>query len=267
MTQGTPTIAALARSLAMLEAILADSEGRSVASIATELGVPVATAHRQVATLVAEGFLARPDGRSLGPGRRLLHLLELLDEKQVIAAAAANILHELAVKLNCVVQLGTLEGDMVTYRVKTGPRAGDLFTRVGLQLEAYCTGIGKVLLAHLPESQREAYLEGGPFPSLTVRTITDPAKLRQELTSIASQGFARDDRETADDLACLAVPVAMPDGRVLAAISASRTTKRMNPFSETERRQLMDAAREIEAGIASVRHGHRRGSTALARAR
>jgi len=93
----------------------------------------------------------------LDPGARLLRLLELIDEKQIIAAAAAGKLSRLANKLDCVVQLGTLENEMVTYRLKTGPRVDDLL-QLGLQLEAYCTGIGKVHLGYLPEASAKPIL-------------------------------------------------------------------------------------------------------------
>src|SRR3990167_4921913 len=92
---------------AMLEAILADRDARSIAALARDLDVPVATAHRQVTTLVAEAYLVPLPGGRLGPGPRLLALLQLVDEKQVIATAAAPVLHRLAARLRCVVQLGT----------------------------------------------------------------------------------------------------------------------------------------------------------------
>ncbi len=215
-------MSSLSRALAMLEAIIAEGATRSVAAIARDLDVPVATAHRQVASLVADGYLARQGRGFHVAGPRLLRLLGQLDEKQVIANCAAPVLHRLAGQLRCVVQLGTLEGDMVTYRIKTGEGAGDLFTRVGMQLEAYCSGIGKVLLAWLPAGDREAYLATGPFPPLTARTITEPDALRRELARVREQGFALDDGEIAEGLQCIAVPVRSPDGRVLAALSASR---------------------------------------------
>lgn len=234
----------------MLEAILADREGRSVSAIAADIGLPRATAHRQVTTLVAEQFLARmPDDR-LGPGARLLSLLRLVDDKQMIASAAAPILHDLATKLGCVVQLGTLENDMVTYRIKTGLGAGELFTKVGLQLEAYCTGIGKVLLSHLPEIEREAYLATGPFPALTTHTITDPALLRAELATVREQGFALDREEIAEGITCVAVPIVGPDLRVSAAISVSRAAKSGNDNAESAiLEKLRDARHRIELTI------------------
>lgn len=100
-----------------------------------------------------------------------------------------------------------------------GRDAGALFTRVGMQLEAYCSAIGIVLLANLPLAEREAYLAGGPFVALTHRTIVDPAMLREELAAARLRGFAIDDEEVAPNLRCMAVSPHTTDGRVLAAIS------------------------------------------------
>nr|MBP6380884.1 IclR family transcriptional regulator [Sphingorhabdus sp.] len=166
-------------------------------------------------------------------GARLLGLLHRLDEKQIIANVAAPLLHELAARVRTVVQLGTFENDMVTYRIKTGRGANALFTRIGMQLEAYCSGMGKVLLANLPVAEREAYLASGPFVALTEHTIVEPARLREELDAVRNQGFAIDDEEVSPGLRCMAVPLRRSDGRVLAAISVSQAL--------TSRRRLDDA--------------------------
>ena len=248
---GTPTIASLGRTLVLLEAILGDREGRSVAAIAADVGLPKATAHRQVATLLKESYLRRLGNGRLVAGPRLMALAQQADPKQVIAAAAAPELNRLSARLGCIAQLGTLESDMVTYRIKTGQAAGAFFTRVGLQLEAYCTGIGKVLLAHLPEAEREAYLATGPFPALTAKTITDPAALRVELEKVHAQGHACDNEEIAEGLVCFAVPLRMSDGQVTAAISVSIASPSAHPASGRERylRAIGQAAQRIEEEI------------------
>lgn len=246
MRNGTPKIAASQRTLAMLEAVIVDNGRSSVSALARQHGVPVATAHRQVATLVAEGYLSPSTGGRHIAGSRLLALLQHLDEKQVIANVAAPILHRLAGQLRTVVQLGTLESDMVTYRIKTGRGAGSLFTRVGMQLEAYCSGIGKVLLANLTGEQRTAYIANGAFVPLTANTIVDPALMAAELDRVQGQGYAVDNGEIADGLRCIAVPIRQPDGRVLAAISASQSGPPFGiPYGELLER-LLDAAETIE---------------------
>ncbi len=231
----------------MLEAVIADGGRASVSALARQTGMPIATAHRQVATLVGEGYLMPLGGGRHIAGPRLLGLLHRLDEKQIVANVAAPVLHQLADRVRSVVQLGTFENDMVTYRIKTGRGASALFTRVGMQLEAYCSGIGKVLLAHLPEAEREAYLASGPFVALTAKTITEPARLRIELAHIRAQGFALDDGEIAPDLRCLAVPLHRRDGSVNAAISVSQSASSRKRVDDPALMALLtETARSIE---------------------
>lgn len=206
----------------MLEAVIADGGQSNTSELARRIGVPVATAHRQVATLVAQGYLkAIAYGRHLA-GPRLLNLVGQLDHKQLIANVAGPVLHRVAGELRCIAQLGTLESEMVTYRIKTGQAADHLFTRVGMQLEAYCSGIGKVLLAHLPELELKAYLSNGPFIPLTTQTIVEPTRLKNALARIKTQGYATDDGEIEAGLYCVAVPLRNPAGSVTAAISVSQ---------------------------------------------
>jgi DNA-binding IclR family transcriptional regulator len=246
MRNGTPILSATSRALDMLEAVIADGGASSVSTLARAVGCPVATAHRQVATLVAQGFLITVShGRHIA-GPRLRSLIARVDDKQMIANVAAPLLHRLAAATRAVVQLGTFENDMVTYRIKTGQGAHDLFTQVDMQLEAYCSGIGKVLLAHLPASEREAYLAGGPFVALTAQTITDPAALAGELARVAQQGFAEDRGEIDPDVFCLAVPIRRPDGSVPAAISASRLKSATHVRFETLQTSLRTTADAIE---------------------
>ncbi|WP_374590021.1 IclR family transcriptional regulator [Novosphingobium sp.] len=250
MRQGTPKIGSVSRSIAMLEAVLEDREGQSIDALARQLDLPRATAHRQVHTLIHEGFLTRLRSGQLVAGPRLLRLVGLVDNKQLIVAAAAPVLHRVSARLGSVVQLGTLENDMVTYRIKTGEGAGELFTKVGLQLEAYCTGIGKVLLAHLPRAEREAYLANGPFPALTKRTITSPDALRAELDAICQRGFGFDCEEIAPGLSCLAVPIRGPGDSVQAAISVSRLVSAQDIAGDRKLIHAMqEAACEIEQNL------------------
>lgn len=248
MNQGTPQISSLKRTLVMLEAVIADAGVSNLAKLARKIGMPPATAHRQVTTLVAEGYLLAAGGGRHFAGARLLGLLHRLDEKQIIASVAAPLLHELAARVRSVVQLGTFENEMVTYRIKSGQGANALFTRIGMQLEAYCSGIGKVLLANLPVAEREAYLTGGPFVALTERTIVDPGLLREELDAVRCQNFAIDDEEVAPGLRCMAVPLRRSDGKVMAAISVSQALSSRHRMNDEPLLALLtDTAMAIES--------------------
>lgn len=248
MRDGTPQILSLKRTLGMLDAVIADGGRSSLSQLARETGMPIATAHRQVTTLVAEGYLSPAGGGRHVAGSRLLGMLHRIDEKQIVANVAAPLLHRLAARVRSVAQLGTFENDMVTYRIKTGRGASRLFTRIGMQLEAYCSAIGKVLLAHLPNAEREAYLVGGPFVAITERTIVDPGHLRQELDAVLAQGFAIDDEEIAPGLRCMALPLRNGRGAVIAAISVSQALSSRVRRNDPE---LLAILKETAANIES----------------
>ncbi len=205
-----------------MEAVIADNGASSLSAIARQIAIPVPTAHRHINALVRAGWLVAAGYGRHRAGPRLGALAHLIDEKDMLINAAAPVLERLAADTGCIVHLGTLDNDMVTYRLKMGRGSDRLFTKVGMQLEAYCSGIGKVLLAHLPQGEQSTYLKNGPFIALTQHTLTDPEQIRSALNSAASQGFAIDDEEAALGLQCVAVPVRNPAGRVVAAISASR---------------------------------------------
>ena len=207
--------------MALLDAVLADGGAAGVSDLARAQAIPVATAHRHIVSLVDEGLLTPVGSGRHVAGPRLIRLGGGIDLAQVLARIAAPLLPPLARELGAVVQLGTLDNDMVTYRVKAGNAAEGLFTRVGGQLEAYCSGIGKVLLAGLPEAERERYLANGPFIALTRQTITAPDALARELAQVAALGHAFDREEIAEGLACAAVPIHDGHGGVVAALSAS----------------------------------------------
>jgi IclR family acetate operon transcriptional repressor len=201
--------------------VVRDGGESNVSALALAEGLPPASAHRIVRTLERSKFLI-PIGRGkFMPGPALFDLTDGRRSEAAVAAVARPELNRLARQTRHIAHLGMLESDMVTYLVKAGADRGRLFTREGMQLEAYCSGIGKVLLAHLGEEERDLYLAGGPFVALTENTKTDPAELKQELERVREIGFAVDAREVSPDLVCFAVPLRWPNGTARAAISLS----------------------------------------------
>ena len=248
MRRGTQNIGAVDRTLDLLEAIVADRGEHNVRHLGVAAGVAPATAHRQVATLVDRGYLTPiARGRHVA-GPRLMQLARAIDPMATLADAARPALLRLAVAARGTAHLGVLDDDMVTYLVKAGPDGYRIFTEEGKQLEAYCSGIGKVLLAYLPEAERERYLADGPFTALTERTITDPALLRVELAAARQDGFAVDDGEVASSIQCVAVPVLRPDGTVPAAISVTRLGAPMSPAST---RRIVNLLHSVADGLAA----------------
>lgn len=192
------------RALALLEAVTLDGGNATAADIIARLGLAPATGRRLLALLVDRELVMRVARGCYAGGDRLRQLAARVSPHARLIEVARPLLRRLAQSEHATGYLGVFEGEMVTYLVKEGVQRG--FTREQMQLEAYCTGIGKVLLAQLSEDRIEAYLSA-PLVPLTDRTITTAAGLRAELAQTRARGFAVDDREMADDLACVAVPL------------------------------------------------------------
>ena len=225
--------------------VVADGGASTLAALAREAALPLATAHRLVATMVRSGFLVAAERGRYVAGPTLLLQAGAISFNATMAALARPVLRRLLRETGCIAHLGVLENDMVTYLVKAGGDDDVLFTREGMQLEAYCSGIGKMLLACLAEPAREEYLSAGPFIALTPATITAADALRREFECIRSHDFAIDRGEIAVNLRCVAVPVRGADAQMLAAISISR----LNTDDDSADHRLIAAARRRAAEL------------------
>lgn len=246
MTEILEGTAALSKGISLLRAIVRDDGATGVGELGEALGIPRTTAHRLIAELQRQGLVMRTRRGRYAPGFGLISLAAELSVERQLAHAARQPLEDIAAKTGLTAHLGVLENDMVTYLVKSqASRSADIFTREKGQLEAYCSGIGKVLLAHLPDSERSAYLASGPFVPLTPHTLVDPIRLEAALDAVKDTDFAADESEIALGLRCLAVPVRDPDNKVLAAISLSITDRDTPPADDV----LLDLLRATAALI------------------
>lgn len=214
---GTKSIDA---SLVLLKEYLTSGREKCVADIAEAFELPIATAYRHLAALKRHGFIRRGKDKHFAPGVFLLSVLDPGGFRTLLAEVARPILLRLATETRVTSHLGVLDSEMVTYLVKAQPEDYGLFSKENCQLDAFCSGLGKVLLAWLPEEQLNAYLVG-ELVSLTRNTITDRCLLRRELSQVRQQRFALDREEFELGLFCVAVPVLDSDGRILAAASVS----------------------------------------------
>jgi DNA-binding IclR family transcriptional regulator len=214
-----------ARTLALLEAVTLDGGRTPAAELILRAGLAPATGRRLLALLVERELLMRVARGRYAGGDRLRQLAARVSPHARLIEIARPILRRLAQAERATAYLGVFEGEMVTYLVKEGAQTG--FTREQMQLEAYCTGIGKTLLAQLVDERLTAYL-AAPLVPITDRTITEPAILRAELAATRVRGYAIDDREMADDIGCIAVPLQQLRGSDY-AISLSGSPARFHP--------------------------------------
>jgi DNA-binding IclR family transcriptional regulator len=126
---------------------------------------------------------------------------------------------------------------------------GLMSSRVGLRAPAYCTGVGKVLLAYEKPEQIQEYYQRHEMRRFTSTTITDLDTLMEQLALIRKQGYALDLGEHEDEVRCVAVPVFDMTSKAIAAISISGPEVRMDPIGE--RQDLIEQAKKTALKIST----------------
>jgi IclR family acetate operon transcriptional repressor len=211
------------KTLRLLEAATAPGSPHLLGDIAHAAGVPKASAHRILRTLVLNGFL-ESDGAGRYPlGPRLRTLAAGVTATQA-GARIDDLLADLSAHTGQTVHLALRTGHTATYthKVDSGD-AVQMASRIGMRLPLHTTAIGKCVLAGLPPGELADVLAAG-LPARTPASRTTPAALRAELDNVRAAGFAVDDEENEPSIRCLAAPVRDPRGAVIGGVSVSTLT-------------------------------------------
>lgn len=213
----------LTRALTLFRAIAQDKGETTFSCLSKRLNLPDSTAHRLVSELLHHGLVSRVGNGRYDIGIEVAALTGGRDFNDVLTRAARPIVRRVSREVGFTAHLGILEDGMVTYLVKATDSRSDqaYFTREGMQLEAYCSAVGKVLLAALSEKELDEYMSDGDFVSATKYTVTDSGMLRRDLRNIQKTRMAIDNREIAEDMMCIAVPLLNAKGNTIAALSIS----------------------------------------------
>jgi len=102
----------------------------------------------------------------------------------------------------------------------------EMYSQAGKVGPAYCTGVGKAMMAFLPKGELEPVLQRQAWHPFTAKTITSVDPMLAELVRIRARGYAFDDEEHEPGIICIAVPIRTRAGRVLGAVSVTSTTMR-----------------------------------------
>lgn len=225
----TPTNRSVIRTFAILDAFRRLGGQGTAREVARCSGMDQATAHRFIATLEQVGAITRDRCGLFSLGMTLADLGLIVPAQRIILDACEDCLGPVAERLGETLHVGVLQGDMVNYLYKAAScRPAGERTRAGVQLEAYGTALGKMLLAHLPEAALAAYLYDGNFVRLTDTTITEPDALRAELDDVRRKAHAFDFGETYRGVHCVAVPIHSASGTVIAALSCTGSADRLD---------------------------------------
>ncbi|GAB5467525.1 MAG: IclR family transcriptional regulator [Rhodospirillales bacterium] len=214
-------VQSLARGLAVIQAFGAETPRMTLTEVAGRTGLTRAAARRFLMTLKHLGHVGS-DGRYFFLRPRILDLgyayLSSLPWWQVCQPHMESL--SKAVGESC--SLSVLDGDEIVYVARVAAsRIMSINLNVGTRLPAYCTSMGRALLAELEPELRQAYLARVELKPLTGRTVIDPAALEALLEKVRKQGFSLVDQELEDGLTSIAVPIRDRSGQVIAALNIS----------------------------------------------
>lgn len=210
------------RIFALIEALAAHPAGTGLQQLAQETGLAKSTVHRLLASLVGLGYAVQD--RQTGRYRLTLKMFELssgiVNSLDIMGVAKLH-LERLAQRTGEAVHLVIRDGRDIVYIYKTESGPMRMSSRVGLRSPLYCTGVGKAILAALPDNEvNEIWRHSSP-QKLTGHTITDLPSLRAQLAEVRACGYAIDDEENELGIRCVAVAVPGPGGRPECAFSIS----------------------------------------------
>lgn len=225
---GTEGLKSLRKAIRVLECFSFQEPRLPLTDIARRVGLPLTTTHRILTTLRAVGIVEQEGNRDLYRlGLKLLELGSMVLANMGLHREALPYIEELARETGETVHLGVFDGSQVVSIEKMdSPHGLASHVTIGKGAPAYCTGVGKALLAFQPDDVVGHVCRLG-LAKHTAQTITDPVRLRRELAQVRAQGYAVDNMEHQPDVRCVAAPVHDHSGRVVASLSVSGPTTRI----------------------------------------
>lgn len=237
---------ALEKTLRITEALTAFGGPHRLAELAAASGVPKSSTYRILSSLVEQGYAVTDGEGRYGVGLRLRTLAARISTDR--PEGIVELLEFLQKCTGHTVHLALRSGDALTYiRKVQSDQPFRTASRVGTRVPLHSTAIGKAVLAHLPPEEAEAVLRSTGTPALTRRTLTDPARLADELRAVRARGHAVDDEENEASVRCLGMPLFDGDGRPVGGVSLTSVTF-LTTREELERflPALVEAARGVE---------------------
>lgn len=218
----------LARGLRVIAAFDRDHPEMTLSDVARRSDMTRAAARRYLLTLCELGYVAG-DGKYFRLTPRVLQLGYAFLTSMHIWERAQPFMERLTEQVNESCSVSVLEGDDIVYvaRVPT-KRIMSVALGIGTRLPAYCTSMGRILLADLRPAELDAYFGRARFAPLTPHTVTEPDTLRRIIGEVRHNGYALVDQELEIGLRSIAVPIRNQAGRVLAAMNVSGHVSRVS---------------------------------------
>jgi IclR family KDG regulon transcriptional repressor len=261
-------VRAVVRAARLLELLRTSDGGASLGELSVRSGLAKASVFRMLRTLEETGLVERlPDDDGYRLGVRCLELGQAYLEQTDLRREAMPLLANLRARFNETVHLGVLDDELrVVYleKLESTHAVGIMMSRVGRTAPSFCTGLGKAMLAAIPNDPVAVLAQRGALRRYTPGTIAEPDALRTELDRIRNRGYSLDLEEHEPGVRCVGTAILGPRGEMTAGLSISGPAQRLP--ERLLRGSLADAARaaaiEIGRRLGARREtsdAHRRG--------
>lgn len=221
-------VLSLARGLRVIESFEGHQDGRTIVEITQSTGLSRAAIRRILLTLEQLGYVERSRQVYRLKSQVLRLGFSFLSSSSVVEAARP-VLERIAERLHESSSMSMLDGGQIVYVARSAAsRIMAAGLSVGSRLPAYCTSMGRVLLASLPDDQLDAYLQELKPRSYTPKTIVRIPQLKKAILKVRKDGYAIVDEELEAGLRSIAVPVSTRSNRVVAAINVGTHVSRVD---------------------------------------
>lgn len=242
----------LAKGLRVIEAFTAEAPRLSISQAASVAGLDRATARRCLLTLAEHGYCAY-DGKFFTVTPRVLRLGTGCLATMPLPRIVQPSLDELSQQIGQSTSVAILDDGEIVYVARAAQRkVMSIALMPGSRLPAYCTSMGRVMLAALPESRARELLNSYPMSARTPNTLTDIEAVMAELNRVRTQGYATVDQEVEIGLRSIAVPLKNARGTVVAALNTglSASPEPMTVLVDNYLQPLLKLSQEL-SGILS----------------
>ena len=221
----------LLKAIATIDAV-AEAGSIGIRELSSITGFPPSTIHRIVSTLVEKNYFQQdPVTRRYSLSFRFLELGTRYQQQTHLTAIALPHLEQLMSATREGVNLAVRDGDSMVYLdiVQSNYAMLQLFTRPGVRVPLYATGVGKLFLSQMPDAELDAYLQRSKPTAYTAHTLVKKDNLILDLQKIRSRGYAVDNQEMEEGVRCVAALVFDHLGKPAASVSVSGAAMRVTP--------------------------------------
>lgn len=250
MNKSTDFVASLAKGLQVIEAFQAEKPRLSITDVAQETGLDRATARRCLLTLAELGY-ADYDGKFFSLTPRILRLGVAALASMPLPQIVQPWLDQLSERVGQSCSVAILESTEILYVARAAQRrVMSIGLMPGSRLPAFCTSMGRVLLAALPREEAREIIENSDLSPRTPHSLTGISDLMQELDRVRLQGYALVDQEVELGLRSLSVPLLNQRGETVAALNIGLAA--LQPGAGAVVAEYLDGLLRVQEGLKRV---------------